>query len=361
MKIRHGKIIEETDPITGAKRPQLFYLVDVEYPTEWGTKSERGWVSAQYVRSDPLPPSRLSVAEVEYVAPRPLPKPDCNCKSKDLSKQIKEGLEVAIQEPSEAARKAMSYVGQCVSGKLNPAGFTNPFNYFMDRHWQDKKGKTLFSYKGEPVTGEKMFAIDAIARTIFGEMRGCFRNGIRYPMAVARVIMNRAYFVSKNGRTVPFVKATSPDYKKMKIEEIVPFVTSSSAQFSPWNRDDPNLSHVLCPQNMDAETRKIWRKSVEIATSAILDRKQFAKETGQVTQLHFSSGMTPSWAKNYSLETPKVGDSPIDSARCLKLWGSQQSKGFRWQALWFLEKVNQSGDFFAIGGRFAQSRNQNSN
>ncbi|MCB9083539.1 MAG: hypothetical protein H6624_04310 [Bdellovibrionaceae bacterium] len=360
MQIRHGKIIEETDPVTGAKRPQLFYLVDVQYPTDWGTKSERGWLSAQYVRADPLPRSELSVGEVDYVAPRPLPKPDCNCKSKDLGKQIKEGLDVVIHEPNEAAKKAINYVGQCVSGNLNPSGYTNPFNHFMGSHWRNQKGKTLFRYKDQAVTGEKMFAIDAIARTIFGEMRGCFRNGIRYPMAVARVIMNRAYYVKKQGRTVPFVKATSPNYKALEIEQIVPYVTSSSAQFSPWNRDDPNLKHILCPKNMDAETKKIWLKSVEIATSAILDRKQFAQETKQVRQLHFSSGTTPNWARNYKLEKPSIGASPIDSGRCLKLWGSESSKTFRWQA--FLHDQNPQGllgNFFAIGSGLSESGDEN--
>lgn len=329
LKIRDGKVIEEVDPVTGQRRPQLYYLVDVEYPTvEHGTKQERGWVSAQLVRSDPLPRSDLSLGEVQYTAP-PDKKPDCKCGPKTPRDQIKEQLEIARLQPSELARQALRHVGACVSGRANPASAANPFRSFLGNHWAARRDQVYFRQGEHNITGQQMFAIDAIARTIFGEMRGCFRNGIRYPMAVARVILNRAYYVKAKGKTLPFVKDTQ-NYQSMSVEEIVPFVASASAQFSPWNRDDPNLRHVLCPERMDAESRRIWEKSVEIATSAILDRTQFGRDTQQVSHLHFSSGMTPGWAANYSLDTPRVGSAPIDSPRCLRLWGSPESRTFRW-------------------------------
>ena len=335
LKILNSIVVEETDPLTGEKRPQLYYQVNVRYVTEeLGERHKKGWISAQLVRPDPLESSDLSVAEVDYKGPVPVIKPDCDLKAKPVDRQAKEVVKAVARTKNKAAEKSLGLVGKCITEKKDPAGYKNPFNRFMVRYWgnQKKKGKSYFKYKGKDVKAKEMFAIDALARTVFGEMRGCFRNGIRYPMAVARVILNRAHYVKKHGRTVPFVKAKAPQYKNLEVSEIIPYVTSSSAQFSPWNATDPNLNHILCPKNMDKETRRVWNKSVEIAVAAVLDQKSFYKDTKDVHQLHFSSRVTPNWAKDYAHEKPKVGGGRIDSDRCLKLWGSQESKGFRWQA-----------------------------
>lgn len=335
MQIKDSAVAWETDPLTQEKQQKLFYKVDVEYPDANGAMIKKtGWISAQFVRADRLAKSTLHTQEVDLAVPKVSKiDPDCAVKPQTAPFQIKETGKAISYMQEELVQRLGSELGQCMGRNSNLKDVKSPFERFMRAHWNDRiqKGTEYGQYKGKPITAQQMFAIDSLARTLFGEMRGCFVNGVRYPMAVAQIVLNRAEYVQIYGAVPPFVKVPKKkdriDFKKKSIEEIIPEVISSPLQFSPWNSDDVNLHQILCLKDLDTTHSAIWKKSLEISITSILDSDSFSKEARTVNHLHFSSGMDPWWAKGkgYRIEKPEVGGLKIDQGRCMRLWASPES------------------------------------
>jgi Cell Wall Hydrolase len=171
---------------------------------------------------------------------------------------------------------------------------------------------------------EQLTAIDAMARTIYGEMRSCNnRNGSRYSKAVARVILNRAGECMKAKKSCEFSAGSNP--AKNQNDAIIG-VIGRNKQFSAWNRNDPNTKEMMCISKGDESEMRAWGDALNIAAHAIVETTAFKSETATVgtNTFHYSSGMKPYWARSMSRRLPiSIGGLPVDNSRCIIAWQSK--------------------------------------
>lgn len=354
LNIIDSKMVSIKDPLTGASEYKLFYQVNGSYKPKSNWKGERTiqglWISADEIRNSPLGNS-----EVDIVSPQEEPCPPSNkTEVKKKSKDIIDAVKTVSHKLNDDFVNNLinhGYIGKCLNSRSNTlqSQKTNPFNSFMKPHWKklNKEKDNMITFEGKKVTATQLFAIDSLARTVFTEMRGCVRKGLRYPMSVARVALNRAYFsrdfaIKNNGKVhqLSYVKDSSPgldgkpfDYRKAPIEETLTRVLSASGQFSAWNSNDPNVKLALCPKNLRSQDQEAWQKSVQVAAHAILRRKDFKNITKNISMHHYSSNMTPQWASSKKLERNlEVGGLPLDSMKCIKLWSDNNSNHHEWKA-----------------------------
>lgn len=120
------------------------------------------------------------------------------------------------------------------------------------------------------VAGDRLKAIDTLARTIWGEARGEPLRGMR---AVAAVVVNRATHPHVHwwGRTIVGV-------------------CRAEQQFSCWNGDDPNLPKLLSVTQADAR----FPTCLDVAREAVDGTLPQVCSPG-VTHYHTKSS-SPSWA-----------------------------------------------------------------
>ena len=111
--------------------------------------------------------------------------------------------------------------------------------------------------------------IDILARTIWGEARG---EGIRGMEAVASVIMNRVFHRRRWPNTVQGV-------------------AKQRAQFSAWNKNDPNRPRMLAVTDDDLQ----FRQAIEIAQRAVAGI--LPDQTNGADHFHATSIATPRWAR----------------------------------------------------------------
>lgn len=116
--------------------------------------------------------------------------------------------------------------------------------------------------------GDQAFALDVLARTLWGEARGEGQIGME---AVACVILNRAAKPGWWGRSVAEVC-------------LKPW------QFSCWNADDPNRAKLLTVDASDPA----FRLALEVAGRALAG--SLADCTAQATHYH-ARHVLPGWAK----------------------------------------------------------------
>lgn len=124
--------------------------------------------------------------------------------------------------------------------------------------------------------------VDILARTVYGEARG---ESIDGAVAVAWVVANR-------------VKA---GIRGSTVRE----VCLAPAQFSAWNRDDPNLVRIAC-----ASIDPAFERACAIATAVLAGI--LPDPTGAATDYHTiakpagASAWPPSWAAAY-IPTVRIG------------------------------------------------------
>lgn len=248
--------------------------------------------------------------------------------TKDLAQAI-EDLSIA-----EKAKQLSTVVGSCV---LNPStkkpqysGNKNVYDHFVLPKLQSTKPPAMLTESGKPMTRSQLIEIDAMARTLYGEMAACYKHGLQYPMTVAKIIQNR----SESGRDREFIK---PPHQTDKPKTAM--IATSPSQFSMWHqtiqgkKNNP-LHHGLCPpqksgapfwrsRSAPKQEHDIWMNTVRIATEAVLYPKQFKKRTQQVQQLHYSSGMSDrpnAWMKKMKQVRPSIEGRKIERDACVEVW-----------------------------------------
>lgn len=185
----------------------------------------------------------------------------------------------------------------------------------------------------ESATIDDIINIDVLARTIYTEMNGCFAEGVQYPMAVAKVAMNRADLVAKDDAPEHFTRSA----RDAEPKPILASVLTANKQFSNWNYTsarnpkDRTILMSLCPtknagakenwkkQPASEEDARIWRLSLKIASEAVLFPERFKKSTATVTQLYYTSGREE-YDGRQRAKTPQIAGRPVESLRCMYLW-----------------------------------------
>lgn len=223
-------------------------------------------------------------------------------------------------------------IGQCMTDPADvaPTSFSKG-NVFDNLVLSDIKTSHKLNITGEddkPVTTDDLISIDAMARTLYGEMGQCFNKGMQYPMSVARIIVNRSE--SKKYRKL-FIKGPHEEDKS----DIAKVATSPS-QFNNWmkkNKNNPNgpLHHSLCPPKTVNEpfwkgkgaTKndvEVWRNAVRIATEAVIYPKKFKKRTNDLKDVYFYTSGMGKFYNSKLITNKEIDDRPIDNERCIELW-----------------------------------------
>ncbi len=223
-------------------------------------------------------------------------------------------------------------IGQCVTKPATKALTRFPKgNIFDSLVLSDIKTSHKLKMTGEddkPITTDDLISIDAMARTLYGEMGQCFNKGMQYPMSVARIIVNRSE--NETYRSL-FIKGEhnedKPDIAK---------VATTPSQFNNWmkkNKSSTNgpLHHSLCPpkkvnepfwngnkaSNSDVE---VWRNAVRIATEAVVYPKRFKERTKDLKDVYFYTSGMGKFYNSKLIKNKEIGDRPIDNTRCIELW-----------------------------------------
>ncbi|AZZ37663.1 hypothetical protein CIK05_12940 [Bdellovibrio sp. qaytius] len=179
----------------------------------------------------------------------------------------------------------------------------------------------------KPMTQADLINIDALARTLYGEMGGCFKKGLQYPMAVARVALNRL----DNEDKWDEYTATNTSRTNQPIPKLTQLLTTPE-KFNNWTGKSDNgpLHQSLCPptqlgkpfwkeDSASAEEAAIWKNAVRIATEAVLYPTQFKARSPQMKNVHFyTSGMGK--FMNSRRVSASVDGRSLGNTDCVELW-----------------------------------------
>lgn len=190
---------------------------------------------------------------------------------------------------------------------------------------------------GNLMTKQDVVAVDALARTMYGEMARCYRKGLQYPMAVARMAVNRA---ENKKRRQEFIKPPQSDNKPDLAK-----VTTSASQFSMWRKMKKNkkenkpLHQALCPpteknqpfwksNQAPAVEANIWKNTMRIATEAVLYPKQFKRRTAEIDGYFYTSDLAHlkndkkarPFFKDMERSYPAIEGRTISDGNCLEIW-----------------------------------------
>lgn len=367
MRIKDSTVSYVLNRTTGDYSPKLFYKVETTYcPTgtvkecDGPLKTEEGWVEAHKVSMTRRPavpnspgPRRLKTSVFEEKCPDP------------IKKQV-DGLgEGVAATESEFEKEVLSKIGDCVGieyvtpaqkirsdliqksvaeggwnaglsaeqkeeykslSKVHFKGEGSPFDKYLRSYWKEQPSQKVANNK---LTNEQLFAIDSMARSLYGEMRGCGGETPAFYKAIARSMINRAAIVKSEGPTSPFVKKQDAPVKDKPLNQILPYVVSSDQQISSWNSFDPNMKDNLCPVNKstNSEQMEAWKSAVKVAWEAVVFRKQFLEETKMITHTHYFSpdalpaGQTePDWAVGKQKDVSfQIGGNWYGDSSCLVL------------------------------------------
>ena len=235
---------------------------------------------------------------------------------------------------AKKAEELSKVVGFCplVPATKKPAyaGKENVYDHFILPGLQKKPVPKIKSESGELMTQAQLIEIDSLARTLYGEMAQCYKHGLQYPLAVAKIIQNR----KNSNRDGEFIKP--PQAKgKPKVAQ----VATTPSQFSMWHKtiagkkNNP-LHHGLCPpqkpgqpfwrsKSTPKQENDIWLNTVRIATEAVLHPKEFDRRTSEIKGFHYSSGMSDrpnKWMKKMEQVNPSIQGRKIERNACLEIW-----------------------------------------
>lgn len=348
-----GQLKLVTPPGGNEPVPTLFLKVQYSYETADGKKVQgEGWLAAD----------RLRRQKVQPVFPTKKPPVTDSCKN-TMSSPEKMAKEIA----DECTRKAYQEIEALTDSLTDKIGFCaipNPpqlpkFNQqvMYDEHVLPKL-KTIKDWprvkKGDGTwaTPQDFISIDAVARTLYGEMAVCHRNGLHYPMAVAAIIKNRGksaagFFRAKHD---PFkapiaMEATDPSqfhtWKRKSNEQEAAFRQLSSEQKKGrvlYNHS--NAEQALCPPASTQKKfyrghpphkfeQKIWQDMVKIAAEMVLFPAEFDKRTADIKETNYTSigACIPNMEPVH--DVPLVAGRKLDNLGCIELWRPRKvgSKG----------------------------------
>jgi len=210
-----------------------------------------------------------------------------------------------------------------------PSGFDknkNVYDQFVLPTLLQTSVPKIVNESGKQMTREELIQIDTLARTLYGEIGSCYRRGLQYPMAVAKVILNRTNNSDRHDEFIfPPHSSKAPTLTK---------VCTSPSQFSMWlkklnSKSNGPLHQGLCPPReankpfwkSDSASKTeadIWKNTMRIATEAILYPKKFKERTSQVDGYFYTSDVGSFFKMRKVI--PSIEGKPIDNSKCLEMW-----------------------------------------
>jgi hypothetical protein len=223
-------------------------------------------------------------------------------------------------------------VGHCI----NPAGKT-PMNVTYDGFVYDeimsKPLPKVVDEKGNAMTRKQLMDIDILSRTLYGEMAACYKYGLQYPMAVAKVSVNRAEAEKKDIRS-EFITTKHRD------KDFLGKILTDPYKYSLWNKkhknkdgdviDNPVLKQALCPPQdpkkkfwtgkglPSQNENEIWEDTVKIATEAVMFPTSFNRKTANVKGYFYTSGMNRTDMRK--MAAPSIQGRAVSREACTIFW-----------------------------------------
>ncbi len=255
---------------------------------------------------------------------------------------------------TKAAKELNQIAGFCPVKPANefPKNLKPKVNSYDDLILPGLRSATLpkiLNEDGQEMSHEDLINIDSMARTLYGEMGKCFRYGLQYPIAVAKVIVNRAND-KKHQKT--FIQPPH-DPNKPKLSK----AATTLSQFSMWQKTatlvnkktketytGPNgpLHQGLCPPRERGQPfygskeasqfeNDIWTNALRISTEAVLSPKQFEKRTEKLTETNYTSNLAKDrntaklsrgarFINKMDQVFPVIEGRKIDNNVCLEVW-----------------------------------------
>jgi hypothetical protein len=353
------RTVTTIDPTTGHEKQISYSQIVFSYRRDSVIKDNvSAWVESQFISDEKIEPIYGAIRP-----PEPVPTTSnlpCDCepapskKNKEsLNKIDKSKIQSTHSLDLEAAKSAIkNQVGQCPLSIPDKSELNMNAGLFYDNHVLPKleQQKSQFPKRVQTsngiknITWEDMVNIDALSRTVYGEMASCMRGSPVYGMAVARTALNRADVVSSGHpmRTV-FQK---PNQQTNANKPILTQVLMAPEQFSVWNHreakkpNDNNILRVLCPPTKSCqgprcpnfkktqasnEDYAIWDRSLQVATEAVLFEKEFKNKTSAVNNFYYTTNVQPQ-GDGYQKVAPKIAGRTINSSECMWMWRSPASE-----------------------------------
>lgn len=360
------KKLKVVSPYTGELTDEEYVLIEYSYsrtvdtakckPEDKKCKPEfktypqrgQGWIDAAFL-TDKKKKGFFTEKTSENTAPKK-DKENCGISPKDPVAQITPPdlrKSPNNQSVKSAAAEIMPLIGHCAIDPNNKSPTYKSGNAY-DNYVLGKimsKKVPLLAKQGEKPDGktsnpdsesrlmnaQDLVDIDALARTMYGEMAGCFKHGLQYPITVSRIAKNRA----QSGRDAEFIKGPHHP-KKNNLSKVV----TTASQFNVWmptHGDAPNnsLKLALCPPSDATKASwqghkptqyelEIWENAVLIATETVLFPQKFKDRTSKVTEFHYTSGR----GKFYNMKQvfPWIEDRKVSKNACVEVWREQQKR-----------------------------------
>lgn len=283
-----------------------------------------GWVESASL-------TREKVATFYGSDPEPVPCPPEVTKPKPAApiveaKTIKRATE---NKAVVATADAISpYIGTCVVNPNRlPGSYKSGITYdsYVLPKMKSQPVPNLKKEDGTAVTQSDMVDIDALARTMYSEMARCYKHGLHYPSAVARITLNRA---TSDARKKEFITGNHAAGKG----DIAKAATSPY-KYSAWNQKEgdkrnPVLAQALCPpaphnsvmwtgKPVTALEKEIWEDTVRIATETVLFPDKFKARSQGLTQFFYTSDLD---RKKWKHVKPKVEGRSVNKDYCMMIW-----------------------------------------
>lgn len=234
----------------------------------------------------------------------------------------------------KAATQIYDLVGECPlkdpTVMVSKLPKENVFDSYIYARLKKQKVPRLVNEKMKAMTTDDLVNIDALARTIYGEMGRCFRKGLQYPIAAALVAVNR---FENTGRFKEWTD-TKIKRKVASLPSLTKIVTTPE-KFNVWKayqsgKINAPLHHSLCPARVTNQpfwkAKKasqaevdIWKNAVRIATEAVMFPTRFKSRSPAMKNINFyTSGMGQ--YQDYLQVFPFVNDRPLENFACIEMW-----------------------------------------
>jgi hypothetical protein len=362
--------VEVRDPATGTTQRLPYIEVEFQYTREvkkangqieMVEQKGRGWIEASTLRSEPLqaiyrkPQKKRAESSPQTSSKNITPGQSCNQKGQQshknfeildqVTQKIGQGDPIAQLDTSVKLLKPL--IGKCplIPPNRKRADAWRGRNIYdsevlkhfdnMDTKHMPKIPKETGPGQFSHATREDLINIDTLARTLYAEMNECFKHGLQYPMAVAKVALNRAQLVDEGKAPASYVN----DKRQVSQKPSLAKVLTAPWQFSVWNPsgaanpNDKTALMALCPTRDNSKTNwkghqagpddlYAWEKSLQIATEAVLYPHNFNRKTRDVTQFYYTSKRTGFLNQDYKRPNPppKIEGRVVDSFQCMYLW-----------------------------------------
>ena len=285
-----------------------------------------GWVESASLRKD-------KVATFYGADPEPIPCPPVSAVAPKAATPALEARDIKRATENKAvvatADAISPYIGACViNPKKLPSSFKGPipYDYYVLPKMNAQPVPNLKKEDGTLLTRQDMVDIDTLSRTVYSEMARCYKHGLHYPSAVARIALNRAN--PPNGRDSEFICGPKLPNKGQLTRAL-----TCPNKYSAWNpvvdgKRNPVLPQALCPPAPGTDVmwsgkapseneKEIWENTIRIATEAVLFPKKFKSRSPHLTQLFYTSDLArPKWKQ----VRPKVEGRTLDKDYCLMIW-----------------------------------------